>query len=86
MLTEGMFKPLISSRLNVDKCTAYRELNRNSDQRNNVYRSQLALQKYNLRLENKAKLVKLQGALQTEVEEADIKRFKYRKDLRSSSK
>ncbi len=39
MLTERISKPLIASRLNVDKCTVYRELKRNSDQRNNVYRS-----------------------------------------------
>ncbi len=39
MLTERISKSLIASRLNLDKCTVYRELNRNSDQRNNVYRS-----------------------------------------------
>lgn len=39
MLTERISKSLIASRLYLDKCTVYRELNRNSDQRNNVYRS-----------------------------------------------
>ncbi len=68
MLTEGISKSRIASRLNVDKSTIYRELKRNSDQRNNVYRSKLAHKKYSLRLMDKPKLVKFQGALQTEVE------------------
>ena len=68
MLTEGISKTLIASRLNLDKSTFYRELKRNSDQRNNAYRSKLPHQKYTLRLANMAKLVKFQGALQTEVE------------------
>ena len=68
MIAEGISKPMIASRLKVNKSTIYRELKRNSDQRNGLYYSKLAQRKYVDRLTKKVKAVKFKGELKKEVE------------------
>lgn len=68
MIAEGISKQIIAKRLKVAKSTIYRELKRNSDKRNGLYRSKLAQRKYVDRLASKPKYVKFSGELKQQVE------------------
>lgn len=68
MIIEGVNKSIIAQRLKVHKSTIYRELKRNSDQRNGEYRFKLAQQKYDRRLFEKHKALKFTDKLKQEVE------------------
>jgi IS30 family transposase len=48
-------KPSIAKKLSIDKSVLYREIKRNSDQRNGAYRAGLAHQKYQSRMRLKIK-------------------------------
>lgn len=67
LLQAGESKPSIAKKLKVDKTTIYRELARNCDQRNSVYKPQLAQKKYTERQVNKPKKIKFDNDLKDKV-------------------
>ena len=55
--------------LEVSESTISRELKRNCDDRNNVYRAELAERKYQERIQNKAKICKLTNSVKEHIKE-----------------
>jgi IS30 family transposase len=67
LLNQGVSKKEIAKTILVDKTVVYRELQRNSDGRNGVYKSKLAQSKYENRLSLKPKRIKLTFDLREEI-------------------
>lgn len=67
LLQAGESKSAITKKLNVDKTVVYREVKRNCDQRNSVYKAQLAQKKYVERQLNKRKKIKFDNDLKDKV-------------------
>jgi IS30 family transposase len=67
LLNQGVSKKEIAKTISVDKTVVYRELERNSDGRNGVYKSKLAQSKYENRLSLKPKRIKLTSDLREEI-------------------
>ena len=67
LLNQGVSKKEIAKTILVDKTVVYRELQRNSDGRNGVYKSKLAQSKYENRLSLKPKRIKLTSDLREEI-------------------
>jgi len=67
LLNQGVSKKEIAKTILVDKTVVYRELQRNSDGRNGVYKSKLAQSKYENRLSLKPKRIKLTSNLKEEI-------------------
>jgi len=60
-------KPSIAKKLSIHKSVLYREIKRNSDQRNGVYRARLAHQKYQNRMRLKPKKIKFTDDMKDKV-------------------
>ena len=69
MLNQGISISLISKAIDKHKTSIYRELKRNSDNRNNVYKSKLAQSKCNKRHFEKSKYSKFTVSVKERVEE-----------------
>ena len=67
LLNQGVSKKEIAKTISVNKTVVYRELQRNSDGRNGVYKSKLAQSKYENRLSLKPKRIKLTSDLREEI-------------------
>ena len=68
MLEQGFKRSEIAKAINKDKSVISRELKRNSDSRNGVYKSDLATKKYEKRLKDKPKLIKFTSAIKNLVD------------------
>ena len=68
MLEQGYSKPAIAKSINKDKSVIYREINRNSDRRNNVYKADLATRKYLERQKQKPKHIRFTLEIKEDVE------------------
>ena len=67
LLNQGVSKKEIAKTISVNKTVVYRELQRNCDGRNGVYKSKLAQSKYENRLSLKPKRIKLTSDLREEI-------------------
>jgi len=68
MLREGYKQIQIAEAINKDKSVVSREVNRNKDNRNGVYKADLAQKKCNLRHKNKSKQIRFTRSIRLETE------------------
>lgn len=64
LLQAGELKSVIADKLNIHKSVIYRELKRNCDERNSVYKAKLAQSKYEKRIQSKPRNIKFDSELQ----------------------
>lgn len=67
MLKQGIKVSLIAKEINKDKCSIYREINRNSDNRNQVYKADLANKKCLNRHSEKNKFIRFSESIKQDV-------------------
>src|SRR5574344_585785 len=68
LLKSGMSQKDIARQLNVNKSTISREINRNSDARNGLYKPALAQRKHERRMRNRLHYIKFTASLKLQVE------------------